>query len=81
MLRIFNMLSMQEKKALDLARLILKCRAERGLSLVAFGKAAGLSAAGLSKIERGLVKPNRATELRLIALLTGFGYWPRKEAA
>ena len=64
----------------ELRRLVLKCRAEQRLSLSAMGVAVGLSAAGISKIERGKTKPNRASEARLIEFLRKRGYLPKAAA-
>lgn len=72
---------MPEKHTSELSELILKCRIERGLTLLQFAKAVKMSGAGISKIERGLSKPNRTTEARLVAFLRKYGYFPKTEVA
>lgn len=64
----------------EFASLVVKCRTERGLSLAQMAKALRMSAAGLSKIERGKVKPNRTTEARITAFLNRHGYFPKVAA-
>jgi transcriptional regulator with XRE-family HTH domain len=65
----------------ELAKMVLECRTEKELSLTKMAKALRMSAAGLSKIERGKVKPNRTTTSRLVAFLNRHGYFPKQEAA
>jgi ribosome-binding protein aMBF1 (putative translation factor) len=60
----------------ELAKMVFECRNQKGLSLMQMAKALKLSAAGLSKIERGKVKPNRTTEARIVAFLNRHGYYP-----
>jgi transcriptional regulator with XRE-family HTH domain len=60
----------------ELAKMILRCRAERKLSLTQMAKALKMSPSGLWKIEQEKVKPNPTTEARIVAFLNRHGYYP-----
>jgi transcriptional regulator with XRE-family HTH domain len=64
----------------DLAELLVRCRAERGMSLEAVAQAVGLTARGISKIERGEVAPRRTTRNRLEEFLRKHNYYPKAAA-
>lgn len=67
-------------KRSELARLMEKCRSERGISLHSAAKRLGIHYTGLSKIERGLTKPRRTTALKIVDFLRAYGYFPRAAA-
>lgn len=65
-----------------LGSLLLRCRAERKLSLEQVAKALRLSQTAVSQIERGVTKnPNRSSRLRIVQFLNKHGYFPKTEAA
>lgn len=66
----------------ELIDLLVRCRAERCLSLAKVARAVKLSPRAISKIERGeTVVPRRTTRLRIVQFLNKHGYFPRDAAA
>ncbi len=58
----------------SLAELLVRCRAEKGLSLEDVGEAIGVSAKSVSNIERAIHALRRTTRLRLEEFLRQRGY-------
>jgi transcriptional regulator with XRE-family HTH domain len=61
----------------DLAALLLRCRADRKLSLDDVAKAVGLTKKALGSIEQGQSRPRRVNRLRIEEFLRKHGYFPK----
>lgn len=64
----------------ELGELLVRCRAERNLSLEDIAKAVGLSVMTLSNVEAGRKMPRRTTRAKLEAFLHKHGYFVKKVA-
>jgi transcriptional regulator with XRE-family HTH domain len=64
----------------ELGELLVRCRAERHLSLEDVADAVGLSVMTLSNVETGAKSPRRTTRAKLDDFLRKHGYFAKKVA-